>query len=76
MEKKKNNKKNKYVSTESMHSGGHSNDYYDEVFNRLRETERRAKRKKYTDNKIQQALCSELQEIRSDLLNGKLKIHD
>lgn len=30
----------------------------------------------YTDSQIQQLLCAELQKIRSDLLAGKLKIHN
>ena len=30
----------------------------------------------YTDSQIQQLLCVELQKIRSDLLTGKLKIHN
>ena len=68
-------KESKYVSSESMHSGGHSNSYYKEVFDRLQEIQRAGKRKRYTDIQIQQLLCTELQEIRSDLLTGKLKIH-
>ena len=68
-------KESKYVSSESMHSGGHSNSYYKEVFDRLQEIQIAGKRKRYTDIQIQQLLCTELQEIRSDLLTGKLKIH-
>ena len=30
----------------------------------------------YTDSQIQKLLCAELQKIRSDLLTGKLKIHN
>ena len=30
----------------------------------------------YSDSQIQQLLCAELQKIRSDLLTGKLKIHN
>lgn len=75
MEKKKNNKKNKYVSTESMHSGGHSDNYHKAVREKLLAKVDFAENRGYTDNQIQQSLCAGLQEIRSDLLTGKLKIH-
>ncbi len=69
-------RKNEFVTTEAMHCGGHLNEYHDQVWGRLLNRVDFGESFGYTDSQIQQLLCAELQKIRSDLLTGKLKIHN
>ena len=69
-------KKNEFVTTEAMHCGGHTNEYHDYVFDRLRKAKMLAKRKGFTDAQIQKILCNELQKIKKELLSGLLQIHN
>lgn len=68
--------RNNYVTTESMHSGGHLKDYHITIRNRLKEAESNAKKIGLSKNEIKEVICDELQGIRIDLLEGKIKIHD
>ena len=67
-------KENEFVTTEAMHCGGHSDSYHRKVRERLFKTEMR--KRGAPDSQIQKVICDELQKIRSDLLSGKLKIHN
>jgi hypothetical protein len=69
-------KGNEYVTTEAMHSGGHSFSYYNQVNERLLAVERLIKEKNVGDTMAKILIGDELQSIRKDLLNGILKIHN
>jgi hypothetical protein len=69
-------KNNAYVSTESMHSGGHLNKYYTYVYNQLKITLDYAKKYNFDSERTKKALCDTLQIIREELLKGELKIQN
>lgn len=69
-------KKNSYVSTEAMHSGGHSDKYFENVSSRIQNTKKKAKLLSLSKEETIRLICDELQEIRKDLLSGKLIICD
>ena len=69
-------RKNEFVTTEAMHCGGHLDSYHINVQVRIASRVNIGRKLGYTDSQIQKLLCAELQKIRSDLLTGKLKIHN
>lgn len=68
--------KNSYVTTEAMHNGGHSAEYYLQVENRLKEAEKFIVSKNLSVNDGKMIISETLNNIRKDLLNGDLKIHN
>lgn len=69
-------RKNPYVTTEAMHSGGHLKEYFTTVNDRLKRIEKFSIEKKLNTIETKMLMCEELQNIRKDLLNGELKIHN
>ena len=67
--------KNSYVRTEAMHVGGHSNDYYEEVTMRLQDASENIELAGLTCEEGREYIVGVLDNIRQDLLNGKLKIN-
>lgn len=65
-----------YVTTEAMHNGGHSAEYYLHVENLLKEADNFivSKNLSMTDGKM--IISETLNSIRKDLLNGILKVHN
>ena len=68
-------RKNKLVTTEAMHCGGHLDSYHINVRKRLDNVIVMAEDLGYTDSQIQKLICKELQIIREELLTGLLKVH-
>jgi hypothetical protein len=68
--------RNSYVTTEAMHNGGHLNSYFEAVNTRLKDVEYLINRRGLDSTTARMLICEELQNIRSDLLNGLLKIHN
>jgi len=59
-----------------MHSGGHLGSYYKEVNDRLSRIDNIIINKGLSDTYAKMMIGEELQNIRKDLLNGILKIHN
>ena len=68
--------KNAYVTTEAMHNGGHSAEYYLQVENRLKEADKFIVSKNLSVNDAKMIMSETLNNIRKDLLNGILKVHN
>ena len=67
---------NSYVTTEAMNNGGYSNLYYIEVNTRLSKVEKTIEENNISDVMAKMLIVEELNNIRKDLLNGILKIHN
>ena len=66
-----------WVINEANHFGGHSNNYYKYVNDTLDAVDRRISgRTDWDDYKKQKEICNVLNDIRIQLLNGKLKIQN
>ena len=59
---------------ESLHSGGHTNQYCYNVNNRLQRVIDKNEGK--SDDEIQRALCDELTKIKIDLFNSIITVND
>ncbi|QAA34159.1 AHH domain-containing protein [Clostridium manihotivorum] len=68
--------RNEYVTTEAMHNGGHSAEYYKAVENRITLIDDYVKAHGISATQGKMLVSEELQNIRKDLLNGILKIHN
>ena len=68
--------KNSYVRTEALHNGGHSFEYYLEVENPLKEADKFIVSKNLNLVEGRTIISETLNNIRKDLLNGVLKIHN
>ena len=55
-----------------MHTGNHLQSYYNEVENRFKASDKFIESNKLTDDDARKYIVKILQEIRSDIMNGKL----
>ncbi|MEN8435554.1 AHH domain-containing protein [Clostridium septicum] len=67
---------NGYVTTEAMHNGGHSSEYYKTVNNRLESIDEFIKARNLSASESKMLISEELHNIRKDLLSGVLKVHN
>ena len=65
-------KHNKYVTTESMHTGNHLRSYYDAVETRFIDIQKDIFNSNYDYYESKKFITKKLHEIRSDIMNGKL----
>lgn len=69
-------KKNEFVTTEAMHSGGHLDSYHKHVYDRISDVVEMAEDRGHSDVQIRNLICERLQYLKKELLNGNLKIHN
>ena len=68
--------RNKYVISESMHTGGHLQSYYDKVNDVLSEAKEHIDEENYTYEQGRDYICKTLNELRNQLLNGSLRTNN
>jgi len=66
-------KHNKYVTTESMHTGNHLTDYYKEVDRRFQKAREIIEKEKLNNSDARDYIVNVLQSIRADVMDGRLK---
>ena len=65
-------KHNKYVTTESMHTGNHLRSYYKTIESRFIYLKDYISKNNYSYDKVQHLICKELEKIREELFLGKI----
>lgn len=68
--------RNKYVTTESMHTGNHLGSYYKAIEDRFKDLSERINEQNLGNDEAVKEICLVLENIRKDLLNGKLKTNN